>query len=217
MGIFNNTLSNDNLDIKLAALQAVSNFLGCAERKDCKDFMGLMPLMAQVVSKAMEEEDETVLEDALVEFNDLAELEPAFFKANFWDLYAQFKPVVMHKDFANNSIRHQPLEFVVTMIERKTSLATKDVEKLKDILELIFRLMIDIDEDIDEAWMRPKEGSSADEEEEDNVSFGKTLVDRLIAAVGDQLMLPLIGELVQNTVANESDWRYKHAGIMAFS
>lgn len=30
-------------------------------------------------------------------------------------------------------------------------------------------------------------------------------------------MLPLIGELVQNTVSNDDDWRYKHAGIMAFS
>jgi len=30
-------------------------------------------------------------------------------------------------------------------------------------------------------------------------------------------MLPLIGQLVQNTISNEDDWRYKHAGIMAFS
>jgi importin-5 len=30
-------------------------------------------------------------------------------------------------------------------------------------------------------------------------------------------MLPLIGQLVINTVGNNSDWRYKHAGIMAFS
>ncbi len=30
-------------------------------------------------------------------------------------------------------------------------------------------------------------------------------------------MLPLIGQLVQNTISNDSDWRYKNAGIMAFS
>jgi hypothetical protein len=103
------------------------------------------------------------------------------------------------------------------MIERKTSLASKEVEKLKDLLELIFRLMIDIDDEVDDSWKCPKEGASMEEEEEDNVSFGKTLVDRLIASVGDQMMLPLIGTLVQNTMANDTDWRYKHAGIMAFS
>ena len=43
--------------------------------------------MVAVVTKALEEEDETVLEDALVEFNELAEVEPAFFKPNFKDVY----------------------------------------------------------------------------------------------------------------------------------
>ena len=77
--------------------------------------------------------------------------------------------------------------------------------------------MIDIDEDIDNDWMCPKEGYAGEDEEEDNVNFGKQAVDRLVAGVGDGIMLPLIGQLVQNTIANDSDWRYKHAGIMAFS
>lgn len=109
------------------------------------------------------------------------------------------------------------MEFVVTMIERKPSLAKKDVELTKDVLELIFQLMIDIDEDIDSDWLKPKEGFAGEDEEEDNVGFGKQAVDRLVAGVGETTMLPLIGILVQNTIANESDWRYKHAGIMAFS
>lgn len=195
----------------------MSNYLSVAERKDTKEFIKLLPLMTSVVTQAFVEEDETVLEDALVEFNELAEIEPNFFRNDFTALYQAFKPIVAHKDFANNSIRHQPLEFVVTIIERKPAIAKKDVELTKDILEQIFQLMIDIDEDIDADWMRPKEGFAGEEEEEDNVNFGKTAVDRLVAGVGDALMLPLIGQLVLNTVSNETDWRYKHAGIMAFS
>ena len=103
------------------------------------------------------------------------------------------------------------------MIERKPSLAKKDTALVKDVLELIFQLMIDIDEDIDADWLQPKEGFAGEDEEEDNVSFGKTCVDRLVAGVGETTMLPLIGILVQNTIANDTDWRYKHAGIMAFS
>lgn len=45
--------------------------------------------------------------------------------------------------------------------------------------------MIDIDTDIDADWMRPKEGFAGEDEEEDNVNFGKTAVDRLIGGVGD--------------------------------
>lgn len=195
----------------------MSNYLSVAERKDTKEFIKLLPLMSQVVTSALAAEDETVLEDAMVEFNELAEIEPNFFRNDFKALYEQFKPVIAYKDFANNSIRHQPMEFVVTMIERKPSLAKKDEALIKDVLEQIFQLMIDIDDEVEQDWMSPKEGFAGEEEEEDNVKFGQQAVDRLVAGVGDEFMLPLIGTLVQNTISNEADWRYKNAGIMAFS
>ena len=191
------------LDTKLASLQALANFLSVAERKDTKDFIKLLPLMSGVVTQAFAEEDETVLEDCLVEFNELAEIEPNFFRADFETLYTAFKPVVAYKDFANNAIRHQPMEFAVTMLERKPTLAKKNEALTKDVLEQIFQLMIDIDEDIDSDWITPKEGFAGEEEEEDNVNFGKQAIDRLIAGVGDVFMLPLIGQLVTNTIANE--------------
>jgi hypothetical protein len=142
-----------------------------ADRKDTKAFLPLLPMMVNVITDALKADDETVLEDALVEFNELAEMEPAFFKPNFKDIYNHLKPIVAYTDFANRSIRHQPLEFVVTIIERKPSICKQDIPLLKDILEQIFKLMIDIDEDIDESWMRPKEGYQLgnDEEEEDSV------------------------------------------------
>ena len=126
------------LDIKLASLQALSNYLSIAERKDTKDFIRLLPMMTTVVTQAYSEQDETVLEDAMVEFNELAEIEPNFFRVDFKSLYEAFKPIVQYKDFANNAIRHQPLEFVVTMIERKPSLAKKDEAMIRDVLELVF-------------------------------------------------------------------------------
>lgn len=134
-GIFAQTLSNPSLEIKLAALQATSNFLQMADRKDVKAFLPLLPQMVQVVTDALKADDETVLEDALVEFNELAEMEPAFFKPNFKDIYEHLKPIIAYTDFANSSIRHQPLEFVVTILERKPSIAKQDIALLKDILE----------------------------------------------------------------------------------
>ena len=51
-GIFERTLSHNTLDIKLAALQALSNYLSVAERKDTKEFIRLLPLMTAVVTQA---------------------------------------------------------------------------------------------------------------------------------------------------------------------
>jgi len=62
--------------------------------------------MAKVPLKAVEEDDETVLEDALVEFNEMAEIEPKFFRKHFKDLFLAFAPITAKNDYTNNTIRH---------------------------------------------------------------------------------------------------------------
>lgn len=95
----------------------------------------------------------------------------------------------------------------------------KDIETLKTLLDLVFKLMIDIDEEIDESWKKPREGFKIEEEEEeeDSVHFGKVQVDRLVSCVGEEVMLPLLSQLVTTTLSNQQDWRYKNAGLMALS
>ena len=66
--------------------------------------------------------------------------------------------IVSKQDFANAQIRQQPIEFYVTVIERIPAIVKKDQDLLKMIIEIIFRLMIDIDTEIDEEWLKPKEG-----------------------------------------------------------
>ena len=61
LGIFKKTLAHPNIDIKLAALQAVSNFLQTVEQKDTKPFQVLLPEMCYVIEAALKEDDETVL------------------------------------------------------------------------------------------------------------------------------------------------------------
>jgi hypothetical protein len=123
--------------------------------------------MINVPLKALQVDDETVLEDTLVEFNEMAEIEPKFFRKNFRDIFTALSAIVAKNDYTNNTIRHQPVEFFVTIVERIPNIVKNDVELLKSLLDLVFKLMIDIDEDIEESWLRPKEGFRADEEEEE--------------------------------------------------
>lgn len=221
IGIFRNTLNHKNLDIRLASLQAVSNYLQTVEQVDTKPFQALIPDMYNVirVASADETEDEVVLQDAWIEFNEIAEIEPKFFQPRFKDIFNNTMHIVVKADFANAQIRQQPIEFYVTCIERIPSIVKKDTELLKNLIQLIFRLMIDIDADIEETWLKPKEGfkDNQDDGEEDNVNFGKGCIDKLISAVGDEICLPLLSQIVNETMTNDSDWRYKNAGLMAFS
>ena len=111
----------------------------------------------------------------------------------------------------------------MTVIERVPSIVKKDSALLKELIEVIFKLMIDIESEIEQSWLKPKEGfkdsGAADEDEdgEDNVNFGKSCIDKIISAVGDELCLPILSVIVQESMAMENDWRYKNAALMAFS
>jgi importin-5 len=176
--------------------------------------------MYNVIRSAATEDDEVVLQDALIEFNEIAEIEPKFFQARFKEIFQNTMDVVGKSDFTNPLIRQQPIEFYVTVIERVPSIVKKDEELLKQMIELIFKLMVDIDSTIEDDWMRPKEGfndSGNNDEGEDNVNFGKSCIDKIISAVGEQKCLPILSQIVDNTINNESDWRFKNAALMAFS
>ena len=89
-------------------------------------------------------------------------------------------------------------------------IAKKDGELLKDLIELVFSLMFDMDDEIDESWLKPPEGyreSAEGEDGEDNVNFGKGCVDKIISAVGDAICLPYLSIAVNNAMAAETDWR----------
>lgn len=43
--------------------------------------------MCQVVTAAVEKDDEVVLKDSLVEFNEIAEIEPKFFQGQFAEIF----------------------------------------------------------------------------------------------------------------------------------
>ena len=219
VNIFRKTLQHKTLDIRLAALQAVSNYLQTVEQKDTKAMTQLIPDMYSVIRAAAAEDDEVVLQDAFIEFNEIAEIEPKFFQSKFKEIFQNTADIVGKADFTNPQIRQQPIEFYVTVVERVPSIVKKDDELLKNMIELIFKLMVDIDADIEDEWLRPKEGfndSGQADEGEDNVNFGKSSIDKIISAVGESKCLPLLSGLVEQMMSHE-DWRYKNAALMAFS
>lgn len=82
--------------------------------------------MYNVIVMANEEDDEVVLQDAWIEFNEIAEIEPKFFQSKFKQIFENTMNIVSKGDFANQQIRQQPIEFYVTVIERIPSIVKKD-------------------------------------------------------------------------------------------
>jgi hypothetical protein len=61
--------------------------------------------MYNVIRSASTEADEVVLQDAFIEFNEIAEIEPKFFQSKFKDIFQNTKHIVGEQDLANQQIR----------------------------------------------------------------------------------------------------------------
>lgn len=90
---------------------------------------------------------------------------------------------------------------------------------MKQLIEMIFFHMIQIDQEITEEWKKPAEGFNDDFEEDEDCEttrFGMNAIDRLIAALGEKELLPVLSVTVQQLLENP-DWRYIYAAIMSLS
>jgi len=122
--IFKVHLEHPKLDVAASALAAVSNYLTIAPSKYTLAYLPCLEGMVKVPLRALEADDEKVIDDALVEFNNVAEAEPKFFVKDFKELFFAFTKLIEKNDYANPSIRHQPLEFLVSIADRETNLLT---------------------------------------------------------------------------------------------
>lgn len=60
---------------------------------------------------------------------------------------------------------------------------------------MIFKHMIEIDEEISDEWKQPPEGFNEDIEEDadfETTRFGMNAIDRLIDSIGDKEVLPIL-------------------------
>jgi hypothetical protein len=79
--------------------------------------------------------------------------------------------------------------------------------------------MVEIETEITQEWNHPPEGYNDDIEDDSDlevVRFGMSAVDRLISAIGEKIMLPILSQIVQISLQH-NDWRYQNAAIMSLS
>lgn len=57
--------------------------------------------MVNVPIKALQQDDETILEDAMIEFNEIAEIEPKFFRKHFKEIFEALTPISYKNDYTN--------------------------------------------------------------------------------------------------------------------
>lgn len=191
-------LDHNDHTIKLAAVECVGSYVESAEPKESKSFEALLLNVFNAIWVLMEK-DETVGQQALQVLVDLAETEPKFFKAHFKETFTLMHKIVFNKSITDEGIKKIATEIMITIGERIPKLYKDNQQQLQQLLEMIFMHMIDIDQEITQEWNSPEEGYNDDIQEDADlevVRFGMSAVDRLISAIGQKVLLPILSNIV---------------------
>jgi len=62
--------------------------------------------MVKLCLDAAQADEETILDEALIEMNEMADVEPKFFRKIFKEVSEALVPLVAKNDYTNTSIRH---------------------------------------------------------------------------------------------------------------
>ncbi len=66
-------------------------------------------------------------------------------------------------------------------------------------MEIVFMLMININNEISNEWANPPEGyndDNQDDEDQEITNYGMNSIDRLISSIGENELFPVISKIV---------------------
>uniref|UniRef100_A0AAR2IXI6 Importin-5 n=1 Tax=Pygocentrus nattereri TaxID=42514 RepID=A0AAR2IXI6_PYGNA len=198
----------ENPQIRTLAARATASFILSNESNTAllKHFSDLLPGILQAVNESCYQGDDAVLK-SLVEIADTA---PKYLRPNL-EATLQLCLKLCADTNLTNMQRQLALEVIVTLSETAAAMLRKHTAIVAQIPQML-SMMVDLEEDED--W------ALADELEDDdfdsNAVAGESALDRIACGLGGKIVLPMIKQHIMQMLQN-SDWRYRHAGLMALS
>ncbi|KAG9262144.1 importin-5 [Astyanax mexicanus] len=199
----------DNAQIRTLAARATASFILSNEGNSAllKHFSDLLPGILQAVDQSCYSGDDSVLK-SLVEIADTA---PKYLRPNL-EATLQLCLKLCADTNLSNMQRQLALEVIVTLSETAAAMLRKHTSIVAQSVPQMLAMMVDLEEDED--W------AMADELEDDdfdsNAVAGESALDRVACGLGGKIVLPMIKQHIMQMLQN-SDWRYRHAGLMALS
>jgi len=214
--IYRAALPHGNNNIKAAAIESLATLLEIIPKEQCAEFLFLLDALLEA-TKFLVDNDVDKGREALVQLNAIAEAEPLFYKKDLAKVYQYGIAFCVNKD-EERDIRKLSFDLLCALAQRLPKQFENSMEMTSNYCGTLFEFMIDIDETVDEEWLSPPEGFVQDEvdQDDDNTEFGMNCFDKMICCIGDEVMLPVLYNLVQQALQQE-DWRFKFASLMTLS
>ncbi|XP_034952088.1 importin-5 [Chelonus insularis] len=204
-------MDTTNYEVRFQAVRAIGAFIILHDKESNiqKQFSDLLPALIQVTAQSVEKREDEALLKVLI---DLAESTPKFLRSQLENIMEMCMKIFSNKDMSD-SWRQLALEVLVTLSETAPPMVRKVGGKyIAALVPLVLEMMTDLEDD--EEW------SFSDEIVEDdndcNNVVAESALDRLSCGLGGKTMLPQIVDNIPRMLTN-SDWKYRHAALMAIS
>ena len=215
--VFLNCLTNSpSPDVRIAALNALVNFIQCLESSSDRDrFQDLLPAMMRTLTEALNSSQEATAQEALELLIELAGTEPRFLRRQLVDVVGSMLQIAEAEQLEEGT-RHLAVEFVITLAEareRAPGMMRKLPQFISRLFGILLKMLLDIEDD--PAW-HTAQTEDEDAGETSNYSVAQECLDRLAIALGGNTIVPVASELLPAYLA-APEWQKHHAALIALA
>jgi hypothetical protein len=216
---FKTYFKDGTLEIQTNSVEAICEILaGNLSKENTKKFKDLIFDILKTILKCFEANDTDNLKITLFALSDLAQIQPAMLKKNFQDIMILMGKIIVNKKLDDDALRGVAFEVIVSIIEVHHKVISEDKEKLKLLINSIYRYAMEIEEEIDDDWLTPKSLSLTEEEfiPEEKLDEALSLIDRIILGCKSKVVLPIISQIVMELFNHkEESWKYKYIAYIS--
>mmetsp|Transcript_21921 Transcript_21921/g.43521 ORF Transcript_21921/g.43521 Transcript_21921/m.43521 type:complete len:1087 (-) Transcript_21921:464-3724(-) len=202
------------LPLRICAVSALAKVVvNLEDTQSLERFQELIQPLFAVLSATLNEDAGNAL-GVLSEFADICSEKSLYFRPRLLQL-VQTLAAVVNSAAAVDGARQLCLECLVLVCEESAGLLRKNEGALRIVVELAFRMLLDVEED--EEWSHNTDASSL---EHSNFESGETALDRIAQAIQGAKMGPVVFPLISDFVSKNSEpgeWKWRHAGLRAMS
>ncbi|KAK4780071.1 hypothetical protein SAY87_016177 [Trapa incisa] len=206
--------SSSHADVRIAALNAVINFIQCLSNSSDRDrFQDLLPTMMHTLTQALNSGQEATAQEALELLIDLAGTEPRFLRRQLVEVVGSMLQIA-EAESLEEATRHLAIEFVITLAEareRAPGMMRKLPQFISRLFAILMKMLLDIEDD--PVW-HSAESEDEDAGETTNYCVGQECLDRLSISLGGNTIVPVSSEQFPAYLSAQ-EWQKHHAALIA--
>lgn len=176
--VFLHSLQSPSLNVRLAALQAVSNFVQALESAaDVAKFQDLLPGIIQTLSMALQSGDEATAQEILEELVEVAGVEPTYMRKQLPAVTGAMLEIAESASL-EAATRHLAIELLITLAEARQQ-APGMMRKVPQLVGRLFAVLMNMLLDVEDVpeWHSGKE-EDEDAGEGEDYAMGQECLDR---------------------------------------